>query len=107
MTHVTETERRDTMQAMNFKILREFPPPDMEKAWRDYLARVEFPSHYESPEYFVEPLWPGKPRFAVLAFENEKVTGVLTGLHAGKDVSVDCPPGRRLALIRRETPRPF
>ena|SRR5208282_129056 len=98
MTHVTETERRDTMQAMNFKILREFPSPDMEKAWRDYLARVEFPSHYESPEYFVEPLWPGKPRFAVLAFENEKVIGVLTGLHAGKDVICGLPARPQISV---------
>ena len=84
MTHVTH--RPYIMQAMNFKILRDFPSPDLEKAWRDYLARVEFPSHYEAPEYFLEPLWAGKPRFAVLALENDRVTGVLTGLHVGKHV---------------------
>jgi len=88
MTHVTD--RPHIMQATNFKILREFPSPDLETAWRDYLARVEFPSHYDAPEYFLEPLWAGKQRFAVLALENnggnERVTGVLTGLHTGKHV---------------------
>jgi len=50
------TDRPHNPQALNFKILREFPSPDLERAWRDYLARIEFPSHYESPEYFLEPL---------------------------------------------------
>jgi len=76
---------------MNFKILREFPAPGLEKAWRDYLARLQFPSHYESPEFFREPLWPGKPRFAVLALEDDKVVGVVTGLHVGKTVTCGLP----------------
>src|SRR6478609_9335962 len=78
------TDRPHNPQALNFKILREFPSPDLERAWRDYLARIESPSHYESPEYFLEPLWAGKPRFAILALENNRVMGVLTGLLVGK-----------------------
>lgn len=86
------------MQAMNFKVLREFPSPELEKAWRDYLSRVEFPAHYDSPEYFLEPLWPGKPRFAILALENEKVMGVLTGLHAGKNVMCGLPARPQISV---------
>jgi len=80
-----------TKPAASFKILHEFPTPDLEKAWRDYLSRLEFASHYESPEYFLEPLWPGKPRFAVLALEGDKVVGALTGLHSGKNATVGLP----------------
>jgi Acetyltransferase (GNAT) domain len=76
---------------MTYKILHEFPSRDIEKAWRDYLTRLEFASHYESPEYFLEPLWPGKPRFAVLAFENDKVVGALTGLHNDNNVACGLP----------------
>jgi Acetyltransferase (GNAT) domain len=76
---------------MDFKILREFPPSDVERAWRDYLSRIEFPSHYESPGYFLEPLWSGKQRFAVLAVKGGKIFGVLTGLHTGKGISCGLP----------------
>src|ERR1035438_5660261 len=86
------------MQAMNFKILRESPAPDVEKAWRDYLGRIEFPSHYEAPEYFVEPLWAGKQRFAVLAFEGDTVRGVVTGIHAGKNVMCGLPARPQMSI---------
>jgi hypothetical protein len=79
------------MEAMNFKILRESPTPELEKLWRDYLTRVEFPSHYDAPEYFLEPPLPGKRRFAVLAFENDRITGTLTGLHSDKNVICGLP----------------
>ncbi len=92
------TDRTDIKQAMKFKIIREFPAPDLERAWRDFLTRAEFPAHYDSPEYFVEPLWPGKPRFAVLALHGEKVTGVLTGLHAGKNVMCGLPARPQISI---------
>jgi len=68
-------------KATNFKILHEFPVPEIERAWRDCLERVDFPSHYDTPEYFYEPYWPEKQRFAVLAMEGNAVTGILTGMH--------------------------
>ncbi len=87
---------------MNFRILREFPSPELERAWRDYLTRVEFPSHYDAPEYFLEPLWGNKPRFAVLALENDrgnpKIAGVLTGLHAGKHVMSGLPARPQISV---------
>jgi hypothetical protein len=72
---------------MDFKILREFPPSDLEKAWREYLTRVEVPSHYDAPEFFLEPFWGNKKPFAVLALSDGKITGVLTGLHNDKIVT--------------------
>ncbi|MGH9529885.1 MAG: GNAT family N-acetyltransferase [Terriglobales bacterium] len=71
---------------MDFVILKEFPASDVERIWRDCLARVEFPSHYTAPEYFLVPLWAGKGPFAVLALDGETVTGVLTGLQTGREV---------------------
>jgi hypothetical protein len=76
---------------MNYKILREFPSPDLERAWREYLTRVELPSHYDAPEYFVEPLWAGRQPFAVLALESDRIAGVLTGIHTGKHVMCGLP----------------
>jgi hypothetical protein len=76
---------------MNFKILHEFPAADLEKAWRDCLARVEFPSHYDTPEYFLEPYFTTRRPFAVLALDGEVVTGVLTGLHDGNQTICGLP----------------
>jgi hypothetical protein len=72
---------------MDFAILHEFPAPAVELLWRDCLARVECPSHYNAPEYFLVPLWAGKRPFAVLAMDQGKVTGVLTGLHLKNQVT--------------------
>ncbi len=72
---------------MNFRILHEFPSADVERAWRDCLTRVEMPSHYDTPEYFLDPLRVGNRPFAVLALEDDRVRGVLTGFHLGKHVT--------------------
>jgi hypothetical protein len=85
---------------MDFKTLREFPSSNMERAWRDYLGRIEFPSHYESPGYFLEPLWSGKRPFAILAMQGGEVFGVLTGLHAGKSVSSGLPARPQISVDR-------
>lgn len=71
---------------MEFEILHEFPAPETERPWRDCLTRVECPSHYNAPEYFLVPLWTGKKPFAVLALDQGKVTGVLTGLHGPNQI---------------------
>lgn len=65
----------------DFLILHDFPPPEVERTWRDYLHKLECPSHYDSPEFFREPYLFGTNRFAVLAFDGNSVVGVLTGLH--------------------------
>jgi len=72
---------------MDFTIIHEFPAPDLEKGWRDGLSRSEMPSHYDAPEFFSEPIWIGKEPFAVLALDAGAVTGALTGLRLGQDLS--------------------
>lgn len=70
-----------------FAVVHDFPAPDLESAWRECLARVEIPSHYNAPEYFLSPLWAGKRPFAILALEGSKVVGILTGIHDGKELN--------------------
>ena len=65
----------------SFLLLHEFPQEKLEKSWRDLLARVDAPSLYEAPEFFVEPHWSGRHPFAALALSNQVVTAALTGLH--------------------------
>ncbi len=65
---------------MDFIILKDFPAPNVERMWRDCLSHVDFPSHYNAPEYFLVPLWAGKEPFAVLAVDGDAVVGVVTGL---------------------------
>src|ERR1700731_4176809 len=69
-----------------FVALNDFPPPDIEKAWRDCLYQVECPPSYCCPEFFLEPSWLGKRPFAILAVNRGFVVGVLTGLHEGNQV---------------------
>jgi hypothetical protein len=54
--------------------------------WRDCLAHVECPAHYDTPEFFLEPFWKAKRPFAVLAIERGLINGVLTGCYEGNQV---------------------
>lgn len=40
---------------MEYEIVHEFPPLQTEVAWREPSDRLEFPTHYDAPEYFLEP----------------------------------------------------
>ncbi len=82
----------------DFRILHGFPGPTEEKAWREFLLRSDWPSHYTSPEFFLEPYWEGKDPFAVLAYEGDRVVGVLTGLHEGNQVVSGLPARPQVCL---------
>jgi hypothetical protein len=71
-----------------FLVLHDFPESELESAWREFLGRVELPSHYCAPEFFKEPFWSGKAPFAVLALDQGKVVGVATGIR--EDHGVQC-----------------
>lgn len=71
---------------MNWTILHEYPSPDVEASWREFLARTEFAAHYVSPEYFREPFFRHKNPFAVLAWHEGNIVGALTGIHEGEEV---------------------
>lgn len=79
--------RTDTQRVeQDYLILHDFPPADVERAWRAYLQKLECPAHYDSPEFFREPYLFGTNRFAVLALDGPSVTAVLTGLHKDGEV---------------------
>lgn len=71
---------------MNFQILYEFPSDQLLQRWREFLTRVDLPSHYNAPEYFLDPLRSGSAPFAVLVMDGDQVRGVLTGFHLAKEV---------------------
>ena len=54
--------------------------------WRDFLRRAEFPAHYDTPEFLLEPYWVDNDPFVVLALADSKIVGVLTGLKEGDEV---------------------
>jgi len=66
---------------MSYEILHEFPRGPVEAIWRALLKRLKSPSHYNTPEFFLEPFWTGKRPFAILALEDGRAIGVLTGIH--------------------------
>lgn len=76
---------------MNFKILYQFPHSEIEQAWRQFLTRVEVPSHYDAPEYFLDPLRRGHRPFAILAIEGNQIHGALTGFHVDHEVTCGLP----------------
>lgn len=87
-----------------FAAVHGFPAPDLESAWRECLARVEIPSHYNAPEYFLSPLWAGKRPFAVLALEGRRVVAILTGVHEGKELN--CGQASRPQICIDKTTEP-
>jgi hypothetical protein len=83
---------------MEFKILREFPSAELERVWREYLTRLECASHYDAPEYFLEPLWAQRNPFAVLAMDRNRVCGVLTGLRPDNNVVCGLPSRPQISV---------
>jgi hypothetical protein len=80
-----------TDNEIGYAILHNFPPPDLEQAWRVGLSRVDFPAHYDSPDFFREPYWSGKSPFAILALRQGAVVGGVTGLHERNEVVSGLP----------------
>ena len=74
-----------------YLILRQFPSPEVEGIWQDFVNRIEFPGLYITPHYFLEPYWKGKNPFAILAMNDGRVSGVLTGIAAGGQVTCGNP----------------
>jgi hypothetical protein len=75
-TGLAERRRR-----MDFTVIHAFPPVELEQAWRSFLTRADFPTHYTAPEFFLEKHLTRLHPFAVLAIGQGGISGVLTGLH--------------------------
>ena len=89
---------------LGFSVLTAFPDEAVAASWRECLASADFPSHYTSPEFFLEPYFAGHAPFAVLAMQEDQVFGVLTGLkEAGR---VDCGIATRPQVCCRREASP-
>ena len=71
---------------MKWTILHSYPDSQVENGWREFLSRADFPAHYVAPEYFLEPFFREKRPFAVLAWQDDKIVGAVTGIHEGGQV---------------------
>src|ERR1700743_3584271 len=85
-------------EKLRFVVLHDFPAPELERAWRDFLGRIELPSHYCAPEYFREPFWSGKKPFAVVAMKRGDVVGVATGIREGIEIRSGLPERPQISL---------
>jgi hypothetical protein len=82
----------------NYLVLRDFPEPHTEVAWRNFLQNGEMPSHYCAPEFFREPFWDGKLPLAVLALDQDKVIGVATALRDDREFTCGLPCRPQICL---------
>ena len=71
---------------MNCKVLTQGPDETWTAKWTAFLENASFPSHYTTPNFFVDPYVRGGERFAVLALKGDEITGVLTGVDSGKSI---------------------
>lgn len=71
---------------MNWTIVHEFPAPGVQASWNEFLERADYPYFYVAPEYFLEPFLRDKKPFAILAWDDGRIVGVLTGMHEDNKV---------------------
>jgi Acetyltransferase (GNAT) domain len=83
---------------MKYEIVHEFPGLQAEAVWCDLLSRLEFPSHYDAPEYFLEPFSTDKQPFSVLALQGDRAAAVLTGIHNREQVICGLPARPQISV---------
>lgn len=70
---------------MKFKVLTDHPDKAAVDAWEEFLENASYPTHYTTPNFFTDP-YIGGGRFAVLAFNDEQIVAVLTGVDSGQTI---------------------
>lgn len=88
------------MQQTSYRILRQFPPPEIERAWRRFLEAIDLPSHYVTPEYFLEPSIQSARPFVLVAESAGAITGILTGRYLGRNLISGMPHRPQLVLAK-------
>lgn len=71
---------------MKYKIFTEHPDEKWTGKWNEFLAESHYPTHYTTPNFFVDPFVRGGERFAVAAIEGDRINGILTGVDRGKSI---------------------
>jgi hypothetical protein len=88
----------------SFRILHGPPGGAIDFAWRSCLADSDLPTHYTTPEYFLEPALRDQRPFAILSIDGNEVSGVLTGVNGGAHVKSGVSVRPQVALSRRADP---
>jgi len=83
-----------------FCILHSLPVGPIEARWRACLANSDFPTHYTTPEFFLEPMLRQRRAFAILSMIGEEVTGMLTGVNDGDHVQSGLSVRPQIAFSR-------
>ncbi len=72
---------------MYFTILDHYPDRNMENRWNAFLAQAFMPTHYTTPDFFVDRFVGAGDRFAILVTDDDKhIAAVLTGINKGKTI---------------------
>lgn len=71
---------------MTYKIFTEHPDESWTRRWNQFLSDALYPTHYTTPNFFIDPFVRGGERFAVAALKDDKITGILTGIDNGKAI---------------------
>ena len=71
---------------MKWIVVTKSPNLKTRKLWEEFLAFAELPTHYTTPNFFVDPYIGSGDRFAVLAMEGDTVAGVITGVDEGRKI---------------------
>lgn len=80
-------------------ILTDAPNAELTGRWNDLLANAQLPTHYVTPDFFVDPFAGRDRRFAVLALAGDRIDAVVTGIDDGK--TLRCGLGVRPQMIFR------
>lgn len=72
---------------MRWEIISNTPDKVLADKWKAFLSGASYPTHYTSPNFFIDPFVRGGERFCVLAFdENDHITAVISGIDCGKKI---------------------
>lgn len=81
-------------------VLTATPDSEMIERWNDLVNNAVMPTHYVTPDFFVDPFAGRGRRFAVLALAGTRIDAVATGVDDGK--TLRCGLGVRPQMIFRK-----
>lgn len=84
---------------MKWKVVTKLPDAGLGAQWEEFLTQADYPAHYTTPNFFVDPFIRGGERFSVLSFDDDgRISGVLSGVDAGKKIVSGLPTRPQLAF---------
>ncbi|MGD9587802.1 MAG: GNAT family N-acetyltransferase [Pyrinomonadaceae bacterium] len=74
-----------------YVILTDAPMGETLAVWDELMRNCPYATQFTTPDFFTDPFVGGGERFAVLAFENSRAVGVVTGLRNGGQIRCGLP----------------